>query len=224
MTTPKAAPEENTPSLSIKGLCSVRGDRELFHGLDFAVGAGQVLLVEGRNGSGKTTLLRMLCGLIEPTEGSISWQGEPIRELAEEYTRDLLYIGHRPGIKEELTAVENLQIATTLDGVDIDEDAAWDALSRIGLRGFEDLPTRYLSQGQKRRVALARLLLNRAAIWILDEPFVALDVAAVEELQGVIREHVTNGGMVILTTHQSVGLMEEAIQRLQLGVAGGADD
>ncbi len=211
-------------NLEVRGLCSTRGDRELFQQLDFQIEAGTVLLVEGRNGTGKTTLLRMLCGLIEPTEGEIRWRGESIRKLAEEYSRELLYIGHRPGIKEELTAIENLRIAATLDGATIGEDEAWDALSRIGLRGFEDLPTRYLSQGQKRRVALARLLLSRAAIWVLDEPFVALDVAAVEELQGVIREHVAAGGMVILTTHQAVGLMEEAIQRLRLGAPGGSDD
>jgi heme exporter protein A len=209
--------------LEARGLSSVRGDRTLFHALDIELDRGEVLLVEGHNGSGKTTLLRMLCGLIEPTGGTITWQGEPIRELAEEYSRKLLYIGHRPGIKDELTAVENLLISATLDGVDCGEEAAWDALSRIGLRGFEDLPTRYLSQGQKRRVALARLLLNRAVIWVLDEPFVALDVAAVEALQGVIRDHVEQGGMVILTTHQSVGLMSESIQRLRLSSAGGVN-
>jgi heme exporter protein A len=210
--------------LCIDGLCSVRGDRELYQGLNLRVGAGKILLVEGRNGSGKTTLLRMFCGLIEPTEGHILWRGVPIRELAEEYTRELLYIGHRPGIKEDLTPVENLQIATTLDGVDITEEAAWNALGRMGLQGFEDLPTRYLSQGQKRRVALARLLVNTAMIWILDEPFVALDAAAVEELQEVIRAHAASGGIVILTTHQSVGLMSESLQRLQLGKRGAAND
>jgi heme exporter protein A len=210
--------------LCVAGLCSVRGDRQLFQGLDVRVGTGEILLVEGRNGSGKTTLLRMFCGLIEPSGGQILWRGEPIRQLAEEYTRELLYIGHRPGVKDDLSPVENLRIAATLDGVDIDEAAAWQALARIGLQGFEDLPTRYLSQGQKRRVALARLLVSTAKIWILDEPFVALDVSAVEELQGVIREHVAGGGIVILTTHQSVGLMAESIQRLQLGKSGAAND
>ena len=220
---PSAGSYDNQNLLLIEGLCSVRGDRELFQGLDFQVGSGEILLLEGRNGSGKTTLLRMLCGLIEPTDGQILWRGESIRELAEEYTKDLLYIGHRPGIKEELTAVENLLIATTLDGVDIDEEAAWHALAHMGLSGFEDLPARYLSQGQKRRVALARLLVNTAPVWVLDEPFVALDVAAVEDLQAVIRQHVGNGGLVVLTTHQSVGLMSEKIQRLQLGQGGKAD-
>lgn len=210
--------------LRVAGLCSVRGDRQLFQGLDVRVAAGEILLVEGRNGSGKTTLLRMFCGLIEPSGGQILWRGEPIRQLAEEYTRELLYIGHRPGVKDDLSPVENLRIAAILDGVDIDETAAWHALARIGLQGFEDLPTRYLSQGQKRRVALARLLVSTAKIWILDEPFVALDVSAVEELQGVIREHVAGGGIVILTTHQSVGLMSESLQRLQLGKGGAAND
>lgn len=214
----------STNGLEVRGLCSTRGDCELFQGLDFTLGAGELLLVEGRNGSGKTTLLRMLCGLLQPTEGEISWQGEPIRELAEEYNRQLLYIGHRPGIKEELTAVENLRIAAALDGVESDEGAAWDALSRLGLRGFEDLPVRYLSQGQKRRVALARLLLNEAAIWILDEPFVALDTPAVEVLRELIREHVEQDGVAILTTHQPVDLMSECVRRLRLGSARGGDD
>jgi heme exporter protein A len=220
---PVETDDDNSP-LCIAGLCSVRGDRQLFQGLDVRVGAGEILLVEGRNGSGKTTLLRMFCGLIEPTGGQILWRGEPIRQLAEEYTRELLYIGHRPGVKDDLTPVENLQIATTLDGIDLDGEAAWHALARIGLQGFEDLPTRYLSQGQKRRVALARLLVSTATVWILDEPFVALDVSAVEELQGVIRGHVARGGIVILTTHQSVGLMSENIQRLQLGQYGATND
>ncbi len=157
-----------------------RGDRRLFSNLDFALGAGTLLHVRGRNGSGKTTLLRTLCGLFTPDAGEIHWQGESIRRLGEDYRRDLLYFGHLNGIKGDLTGIENLAIAATLDGDDVDRPAIWAALGRIGLTGFEDLPTRMLSQGQKKRVALARLILTRSKLWVLDEPFTALDVDAVD--------------------------------------------
>lgn len=213
----------SAPLLHVEALESVRGDRTLFRDLNVELRAGEVLFVEGANGSGKTTLLRMICGLIAPNAGTIRWNGESIGELAEEFGRQLLYIGHRPGIKEELTALENLQIANTLNGLECPESELWDALSRIGLRGFEDVPTRYLSQGQKRRVALTRLLLSRSPLWVLDEPFVALDVTAVEALQQVIREHVESGGMVVVTTHQTVELLSGTVQRLRLGGEGAMD-
>lgn len=204
-------------SLSIKNLECVRGDRRLFRELDFELAAGQLLYLKGHNGSGKTTLMRALCGLLLPTEGEISWQGKNIRELDDEYRRSVLYIGHKNGIKDDLTGIENLQFSCKLDGVDISEQQAWDALEKIGLRGHEDLPARVLSQGQRRRVCLARLLVNKAPLWILDEPFTALDVAAVALLQSLIREHLEAGGTVVLTTHQSVDLLEEHSQTLQLG-------
>lgn len=195
----------------------MRDDRVLFEKLDLVLTPGEMLLIEGRNGSGKTTLLRTLCGLLAPSDGDVYWGGEPIRKLAEEYTRGLLYIGHKAGIKEDLTGVENLRIASVLDGVDLDEQAAWDALERMGLAGHEDLPTRVLSQGQKRRVALARLLVSETKLWILDEPFTALDKAAVGFLQSVIQQHVADDGMVILTTHQEVSLTRGEVKRLHLG-------
>lgn len=206
--------------LEVKALACVRNDQRLFADLNLRLESGQLLLVEGRNGSGKTTLLRTLCGLMWPGEGEVLWQGASIRKLAEEFARDVLYIGHKPGIKEELTAVENLRIASVLDGFALSERAAWEALGRIGLTGHEDLPAKMLSQGQKRRVALARLLVSQARLWILDEPFTALDKGAVADLQGVIRAHLAGGGMVILTTHQDVALMADDIQRLHLGVRG----
>lgn len=206
--------------LEVRGLACVRNDHRLFADLGLLLEPGQLLLVEGRNGSGKTTLLRTLCGLMLPGEGEVRWQGESIRKLAEEYARDVLYIGHKPGIKEELTAVENLRIASVLDGYELSEQAAWQALGRIGLTGHEDLPAKMLSQGQKRRVALARLLVSKSRLWILDEPFTALDKAAVADLQTVIRDHLSRGGMVILTTHQDVALMADDIQRLHLGARG----
>jgi heme exporter protein A len=204
--------------LEVRELESVRGDRRLFHGLSFAMGEGELLHLHGHNGSGKTTLLRTLCGLILPSSGEVRWQGEDIRSLREEFAAELTYIGHKRAIKDDLNGIENLRVACTLDGVKATEEQLWDALDRLGLRGFEDLPTKVLSQGQKRRVGLARLLLNRARLWVLDEPFNALDKGAVELLQSVIRQHVADGGMVILTTHQEVSLTQGEVRNLQLGV------
>ena len=194
-----------------------RGDRRLFSDLDVALGAGTLLHVRGRNGSGKTTLLRTLCGLFTPDAGDIRWQGESIRRLGEDYRRDLLYFGHLNGIKGDLTGIENLAVAATLDGDDVDRSAIWAALGRIGLAGFEDLPTRMLSQGQKKRVALARLILTRSKLWVLDEPFTALDVDAVALLQSLISAHVEAGGLAVLTTHQEVPLTSGQIEHLDLG-------
>jgi heme exporter protein A len=194
-----------------------RGDRLLFYGLDFTVTGGVLLHVRGANGSGKTTLLRSLCGLFTPDSGEIRWKGESTRSLGAEYRRDLLYFGHLNGIKSDLTGIENLRVSATLDADLVDESAIWAALARIGLGGFEDLPTRMLSQGQKKRVALARLILSGAPLWVLDEPFTALDVGAIELLETLISEHVAAGGMVILTTHQEVGLTSGQVERLHLG-------
>lgn len=198
-------------------LACMRGDRRLFAGLDIALDEGELLYVHGHNGSGKTTLLRALCGLVRPEDGVIRWRGRDIAELREDYARELLYLGHKNGIKGDLTGVENLRVASVLDGHPVGEAEAWAALGRIGLDGHEDLETKVLSQGQQRRVALARLLVSRAPLWILDEPFVALDKGAVELLQQVIREHVAGGGMVVLTTHQEVPLTEGTVKRLKLG-------
>ncbi|WP_295392972.1 cytochrome c biogenesis heme-transporting ATPase CcmA [uncultured Thiodictyon sp.] len=194
-----------------------RGDRLLFSGLDFTIDAGTLLHVRGRNGSGKTTLLRTLCGLFTQEAGEVYWKGESIRTLAEDYRSDLLYFGHLNGIKGDLTGVENLRLAATLDGDRVGIDAVWSALGRIGLAGFEDLPTRMLSQGQKKRVALARLILSRAPLWILDEPFTALDMDAVNLLQGLIADHVAAGGLAVLTTHQEVPLTAGQARHLDLG-------
>lgn len=203
--------------LEVAGLECRRGDRLLFAGLAFKVSGGTLLHVRGANGSGKTTLLRSLCGLFTPDSGEIRWNGESIRSLGEDYRRDLLYFGHANGIKGDLTGVENLRVAATLDGDAADAAAIWSALARIGLAGFEDLPTRMLSQGQKKRVALARLLLSKAPFWILDEPFTALDTAAVGLLEELIAARVAAGGLVVLTTHQEVALTSGQVDRLLLG-------
>jgi heme exporter protein A len=192
--------------LTATGLSCVRGERRLFSGLDLAVGAGEWLHVQGENGAGKTSLLRILAGLSPAAAGDIRWQGEPIRVLAEDYRRDLLFLGHHGAVKEDLTPLENLTLAAQLDGAALDEAAALKALARFGLRGREDLAVRFLSAGQKRRVLLARLAVRQATLWILDEPFTALDVKAVDMLSGLIVEHVTGGGIAILTSHQTIPL------------------
>jgi len=194
-----------------------RGDRSLFNNISFELGRSELLHLYGHNGSGKTTLMRTVCGLISPNEGSIRWSGENIRRQRDEYAAELVYLGHKNGIKDDLTGVENLLVACKLDGISVSRQQAWDALERMGLRGHEDLPARVLSQGQQKRVALSRLLLTRAPLWILDEPFVGLDVAAVDLLQAVIRQHVEQDGMVMLTTHQEVELTSGRVKKLRLG-------
>ncbi len=203
--------------LEVLNLECQRGDYRLFSGLGFTLQPGELLYLHGHNGSGKTTLMRTVCGLIQPTEGEVRWEGESIYSLREEFSRNLLYIGHLNGIKDDLTGLENLQVASRLDGLSITQEQAWDALGQMGLQGREDLPVKVLSQGQKRRVALARLLLNSCRLWVLDEPFSALDSSALELLQRVIKGHVDGGGMVILTTHQEVALTSGEVKRLQLG-------
>jgi len=192
--------------LTATGLSCVRGERRLFSGLDLAVGPGEWLHVQGENGAGKTSLLRILSSLSPPAEGEIFWRGEPIRALAEDYRREMLFLGHQGAVKEDLTPLENLMLAARLDGAALDETAALTALARFGLRGREDLAVRFLSAGQKRRVLLARLAVRQATLWILDEPFTALDVKAVEMLSGLVVEHVTRGGIAILTSHQAIPL------------------
>lgn len=160
--------------------------------------------LQGENGAGKTSLLRILVGLTPAAEGEIRWKGESIRDTAEDYRREMVYLGHHAAIKEDLTALENLQLASALDGIELPEREALAALLRMGLKGREELPVRVLSQGQKRRVLLARLLARKAILWVLDEPFTALDVKAVGMLSDLIGEHVATGGMAVLTSHQSM--------------------
>jgi heme exporter protein A len=189
--------------LSAIGLACVRGERPLFSGLGFDLAAGEWLRVKGENGTGKTSLLRMLVGLAQPTEGEIRWRGEKVGKNGDAFRRELLYLGHHGAVKEELTPLENLQLAVGLDGGQL-SDA--EALGRFGLRGREELPVRFLSAGQKRRVLLARLVTRKATLWVLDEPFTALDAKAVDMLSGVIGEHLAAGGMAILTSHQPMPL------------------
>jgi len=190
--------------LSVSGLCCVRGERRLFADLGFELAAGEWLHVQGENGTGKTTLLRALVGLSPPAAGEIRWRGEAARILGEDFRREMLYLGHHGAVKEELTPLENLQLAAALDGRQLDDREALTALHRFGLKGREELPVRFLSAGQKRRVLLARLVTRQALLWVLDEPFTALDVRAVDMLSGLICEHLGQGGLVILTSHQTI--------------------
>lgn len=186
--------------LAVNDLACARGERRLFSGVAFTLGAGEWLHVQGENGAGKTTLMRALVGLAPPEAGEIRWRGELAPSA--EFRRELLYLGHHAAVKEELTPLENLRLAAALDGMALDERALLGALIRLGLRGREDLPVRVLSAGQKRRVLLARLLTRPARLWVLDEAFNALDVRAVALLGELIAEHLAGGGMAVLTSHQ----------------------
>ena len=202
--------------LEVRELECVRGDHRLFAGLNFTLQAGELLHLRGSNGSGKTSLLRTICGLMVPADGQVLWQGENIRSLRDEFYRNLTYLGHLGAIKGDMTAWENLHLSCQMTGLDVAVNRIVDALVQMGLGGREELPTKVLSQGQKRRVALARLLISDAPLWVLDEPFTALDVRAVELLKGVIGKHLRASGMVILTTHQDVDLTVGSMKELNL--------
>ncbi len=190
--------------LTASNLSCTRGERSLFTGVEVAVEPGQWLHVRGANGCGKTSLLRLLAGLSQPAEGEIRWDGKAISHDSEAFRSDLLFLGHHAAVKDELTALENLQLASELDGAKLPRAEAVDALRRFGLQGREDLPVRVLSAGQKRRVLLARLVTRKARLWILDEPFTALDTRAVQLLGTLIGEHVGDGGMAVVTSHQAI--------------------
>ena len=203
--------------LSVSDLECQRGDRRLFSGVGFRLGDGELMYLQGRNGTGKTSLLRLLCGLLPPAGGEIFWRGQPIKRLGEDYRRELCFLGHHNAIKEELTPLENLSISAALAATPLDTEQALDALAQLGLAGREDLPCRYLSQGQKRRVALSRLVFDQRPLWLLDEPFVALDTAAVELVAGLIGAHLQRGGLAVLTTHQPVEIVGGITRQLVLG-------
>ena len=190
-----------------------RGGRRLFRALTFSVNSGEIVRVAGANGSGKTSLLRILCGLLTPSAGEVRWNGARIQSLKEEYARHLLYLGHAPAVKDELTGAENLRVACVLAGLSTTAEQRRDALARFGVPG--DKPVRQLSQGQRRRSALARLAVSwQAPVWLLDEPFTALDAAAAELTRALLGEHAQRGGSVVYSTHQDAGLRDSRVIEL----------
>jgi heme exporter protein A len=203
--------------LEARQLECTRGERKLFRKLGFRLGRGQLLRVAGANGSGKTSLLRIMCGLLAPSAGELRWQGRPIREEREEYCRNLVFIGHLNALKDDLTALENLRFTAALGGLPADRERSLEGLDRFGVAHCAELPAKVLSQGQRRRVALARLALSPTVpLWILDEPFSALDAGAVSELELLLAAHIASGGMVVLTTHQEGQVVTQAVLRVDL--------
>ena len=198
-------------------LACTRGERQLFNDINFEINAGDAMRVAGANGSGKTSLLRLLCGLSFPAAGQVRWRGRNIRAVREEFCSQMIYLGHANGVKDDLIAWENVVIASTLSGNPVSRDEAYGALEQLGLTRAADLPTRALSQGQRKRVALARLRLTmKTPLWILDEPFTALDQNAVTELCGTLNQHLAQGGMVVYTTHQEIELSAHRLLCLDL--------
>ena len=191
---------------SVSNLSCSRGGKRLFSGVSFTLQPGQWLHLEGDNGVGKTSLLRLACGLSALEDGEITWNHQAVVQNPEAFRADLAYLGHQLALKEDLTPLENLRADAAVAGRPLKPEDALKALAQLGLRGREHLPVRVLSQGQKRRTALARLLVSSAKLWILDEPFVALDTAAQNALTQIINGHLAHQGMVLLTSHQAVSL------------------
>ncbi|WP_458524785.1 cytochrome c biogenesis heme-transporting ATPase CcmA [Onishia taeanensis] len=190
--------------LQARNLSCERDGRTLFRDLDLAIGSGELVRVEGPNGSGKTTLLKILSGQLGDYDGELFWEDAPLARAREAFLANLLYLGHATGVKAALTALENLAWYQALAGEPGSEAARLAALHEVGLAGFEDLPVAQLSAGQQRRIALARLTLTPRPLWVLDEPFTAIDKAGVAALERRLHDHVAGGGSVLLTTHHDL--------------------
>jgi heme exporter protein A len=202
--------------LEVNNLGCTRGHRRIFSGINFTINAGALLQVTGPNGSGKTSLLRIICGLLSPENGEVRWQGANIRSLSEEFSTAFTYVGHRNGIKEELTSLENLRISSALSGHNLSRAEAVEAMQRIGLGGRENLPARFLSEGQRRRSALARLITARTKLWVLDEVLASLDSAAVDLVRSLLEGHLNKGGMAVVATHHELHTSAGSLQSLEL--------
>ena len=202
--------------LEVINLTCVRGARRLFKDLSFSAGEGELVELRGPNGSGKTSLLRILCGLATPAAGEVRWDGRSIRKLGEEYFASVAYLGHQNGVKDELTAIENLRVSGAVSGTPLGKGEAEEVLTRVGLSQQQNLPTRVLSAGQRRRLGMTRLLTSRAKLWILDEVLTSLDDAAMNLSREFITEHLKKDGIAIVATHQDLNLAAPRIQQLRL--------
>ena len=205
--------------LELRGLACVRGERRLFSEVSTTVGAGTLMRVCGDNGSGKTSLLRLIAGLSEPAAGQVLWRGNDSRRERETFQSELVYLGHASGIKDELNAEENLMATCELADAAVSRPRVRAALSAMGLGDRLELECKVLSAGQRRRVALARLLVTARKLWLLDEPFSALDPRAVDQLAQAIGAHLAAGGVCLYTTHQPVDIPAAQPVQLQLGRA-----
>jgi heme exporter protein A len=200
--------------LAVEGVHVWRGDRHVLKGQSFTVEAGELVHVAGPNGTGKTTLLRVICGLLRPEQGSVQWQGKPITAVRAAYQAQLAYASHEPALKADLTALENLRFAVGLKRRVRDAELRA-VLDRTGVGPCADLPARVLSAGQRRRVAMARVLAQRAALWLLDEPFTNLDVHGARFLCGLLEAHADAGGVALVVAHQELEL-QRRVRRLEL--------
>jgi heme exporter protein A len=206
-------------SLSFSKLGCTKGGRQLFRDIDCEVSAGHWLYVTGANGVGKTSLLRMVCGLASVEAGQILWNGTPIQQQADLYRQDLCYLGHLNALQESMTVDENLRFTSALGGLAPEREQRLQVLAHFGLRGRSQQLVRHLSQGQKRRVALSRLALSPARLWVLDEPYVAMDESGISLLADLIGAHLETGGLVVLTSHQKVPIRDLPAQMLELKAA-----
>ncbi|MGP2503109.1 cytochrome c biogenesis heme-transporting ATPase CcmA [Pantoea ananatis] len=198
--------------LEIMNLLCVRDERALFEALTFRVSAGDIVQIEGPNGAGKTSLLRILAGLSTPEHGEVRWQSQQIHQQRDVWHQAMLYLGHLPGITSALPALENLRFYHP----NCRDEHIFTALASVGLAGYEDVPAAQLSAGQQRRIALARLWLTQATLWILDEPLTALDPVGVETLMARFAEHAQQGGSVIVTSHQALPGLNGQIKTVRL--------
>ena len=212
MSSPGKSDSPTTQRLAGRDLALIRGDRALFRDLSFNVAAGQLLLIEGPNGSGKTSLLRVIAGLVQPEDGTITWRGDDIASHRQAYHGELVWLGHRPGFKGDLTVAENLRAEAGLRRA---VAPGMPVFERLGISALTGLPFRVLSAGQQRRIALARLLLADAALWLMDEPFTNLDAGGRTLVANLLQAHLAGGGTGVVATHHELNI-DAAVHRIRL--------